>query len=207
MATTDVDVTAAPPVVAPAPGASSTLFGLPINRVVAFAGPYVAILSGAIADWLIVHVHLLSLFHTTSTTVAGAITQLGVFGLTSILVWLGHHKWLTGWQQFQAAVAGPAASGPVAALDTTDAVVPPEALLGGAYDPATAGEGSEPVPGAEAPEEPEMAAPGEEVELPDDPAAPEPVDDPSAMPGVPPPPSPDPPATEPFTSRRKRPPQ
>ena len=79
MATTDVDVTAAPPVIAP-PGASSTLLGLPINRVVAFAGPYLAILSGAIADWLIVHVHLLSLFHTTSTTVSGAITQLGVFG-------------------------------------------------------------------------------------------------------------------------------
>ena len=77
---------------------------VPINRVVAFAGPYIAILSGALADWLIVHVHLLSLFHTTSTQVAGAITQIAVFGLTAILVWLGQQKWLTGWQHFEAQI-------------------------------------------------------------------------------------------------------
>lgn len=216
MATTDVDVTAVPPGVAPpvvAPPARSTLFGLPINRVVAFLGPYLAIASGAVADWLVVHVHLLALFHTTNTQVAGAITQLGVFGLTAILVWLGHHKWLTGWQQFQAAVASPATSGPVP-VDVTGTVAPPEALLGGEYDPATAGEGSEPVSGAEVPEEPEMAAPGEEVELPDDPNAPELpplVDDPSAIqaapeaPATPPGEPVVPPPTTPFTSRRKPP--
>lgn len=73
---------------------------IPINRVVAFAGPYIAILSGAVADWLLVHVHLLSLFHTSKTAVAGMITQTVVFGLTALLVWLGQHKWLTGWQKW-----------------------------------------------------------------------------------------------------------
>ena len=97
---------------------------IPINRLVAFAGPYIAILSGAVADWLIVHVHLLSLFHTTNTQVAGAITQIAVFGLTAILVWLGQHKWLTGWQIFESQVRAqlppviepPAPSAPSAAV-------------------------------------------------------------------------------------------
>jgi hypothetical protein len=71
---------------------------VPINRIVAFAGPYIAVLSGAVADWLLVHVHLLELFHTTRTQVAGAVTQLTVFGLTALLAWLGQQKWLTGWQ-------------------------------------------------------------------------------------------------------------
>lgn len=109
---------------------------LPVNRLVAFAGPYIAILSGALADWLIVHVHLLSLFHTTNTQVAGAITQIAVFGLTAILVWLGQHKWLTGWQQFEQLVAGEIANGPD---------VPSEEAPEGDYDPEIAGGDSEPV--------------------------------------------------------------
>lgn len=108
---------------------------LPINRIVAFAGPYIAILSGAVADWLIVHVHLLSLFHTTNTQVAGAITQIAVFGLTAILVWLGQHKWLTGWQQFEQLVAGEIANGPD---------VDPDDAPAGDYDPETAGGEPEP---------------------------------------------------------------
>ena len=87
---------------------------IPVNRVVAFAGPYIAILSGALADWLIVHLHLLSLFHTTNTQVAGAITQIAVFGLTAILVWLGQHKWLTGWQIFESQVRAATEPPPVA---------------------------------------------------------------------------------------------
>lgn len=89
----------------------------PLNRVIAFAGPYIAIASGAVADWLIVHVHLLALFHTTKTQVAGAITQIAVFGLTSILVWLGQQKWLTGWQQWESKIAGDVFNGPDTAAD------------------------------------------------------------------------------------------
>lgn len=115
---------------------------LALNRIVAFGGPYVAIASGALADWLIVHVHLLSLFHTTSTQVAGAITQLGVFGLTAILTWAGHHKWLTGWQKYETTIAttiaGGAFNGPEPALGTH-----PSEL--GDYDPSTAGGDSTPV--------------------------------------------------------------
>lgn len=70
----------------------------PLNRVVAFLGPYVAVASGAVADWLLVHVHFLALFHTTHNQIASAISQVLVFGITTLVVWLGHQKWLEGYQ-------------------------------------------------------------------------------------------------------------
>lgn len=103
------------------------ILGIPFNRIIAFGGPYIAVASGAVADWLLVHVHLLSLFHTTSTTVAGAITQGTVFGLTAILTWLGHQKWLTG-HHIELAAAETAAQ---KNLDGPPAPVPT-----GAYDPS-----------------------------------------------------------------------
>ena len=70
---------------------------MPLNRIIAFAGPYIAIASGAVADWLLVHVHLLSLFHTTHSSIASWLTQATVFALTAVLTWLGQQKWLSGW--------------------------------------------------------------------------------------------------------------
>jgi hypothetical protein len=77
-----------------------TLFGIPLNRVVAFGGPYIAVGSGVVADWLLVHVHFLSLFHVTHNSLASAVAQGIVFGLTALIVWLGHQKWLDGFQKW-----------------------------------------------------------------------------------------------------------
>lgn len=85
---------------------------LPLNRIVAFAGPYIAVISGALADWLIVHVHILGIFHTSQTAISGAITQIIVFGVTALVVWAGHQKWLSGWQSWERTVAGAMADGP-----------------------------------------------------------------------------------------------
>jgi hypothetical protein len=80
-----------------------TILGIPFNRIVAFVGPYIAVGSGAIAAWLLTHLHVLSMFHLTDNQVATAISQLTVFGITAGLTWLGHQKWLTGHQiQFAA---------------------------------------------------------------------------------------------------------
>jgi len=85
----------------------------PVNRIVAFLGPYIAIASGVVTDWLLVHVHLLALFHTTHEQIASTITQVVVFGLTALLVWLGQQKWLEGWQRFErTATAPPATAAP-----------------------------------------------------------------------------------------------
>ena len=101
---------------------------LPINRIVAFVGPYVAVVSGAVADWLIVHVHVLSLFHTSATAITGMLTQGLVFGLTALLVWLGQQKWLSGWQKWESTVVS-VASGEV--YNGPEPVIQPE----GEFDP------------------------------------------------------------------------
>jgi hypothetical protein len=74
----------------------------PLNKIVAFAGPYIAIASGAIADWLLVHVHLLATFHLGHDTTANAVAQLLVFGIVTLVTYAGQHHWLKGWQKFEA---------------------------------------------------------------------------------------------------------
>lgn len=88
---------------------TSTFLGIPLNRIVTFVGPYVAVASGAIAAWLLTHLHVLSMFHLTDDQAAKAISQLTVFAITAGLTWLGHQKWLTG-HQIELAAAVKAAS-------------------------------------------------------------------------------------------------
>jgi hypothetical protein len=73
-----------------------TFFGIPLNRVVAFAGPYVSIASGIAATWLTVHVHVLTVFHLTQSSIAGELTQAAIFGISTGVTWLGHSAWLKG---------------------------------------------------------------------------------------------------------------
>jgi hypothetical protein len=94
---------------------TSTFLGIPFNRIVAFVGPYVAVASGAIAAWLLTHLHVLSMFHLTNDQLATAISQLTVFGITAALTWLGHQKWLTGHQIELSAAVNAAASEQIAA--------------------------------------------------------------------------------------------
>jgi hypothetical protein len=70
----------------------------PLNRVIAFFGPYISIAAGALASWLLVHVHVLGLFHVQHDGLSTAIAQGAVFLLTALLAWAGHSKWLTGHQ-------------------------------------------------------------------------------------------------------------
>jgi hypothetical protein len=86
---------------------------VPLNRIVAFAGPYIAILSGAIVDWLFVHLHFLTNWHTNASSITKWLTQALVFGLTSLLVWLGQQKWLSGWIAWEQKVQKGIAATPV----------------------------------------------------------------------------------------------
>ncbi len=94
---------------------NSTFLGIPLNRIVAFVGPYVSVVSGALAAWLLTHLHVLSTFHLSNGQLATGITQLTVFAITAGLTWLGHQKWLTGHQiELESglrAAAAPIASG------------------------------------------------------------------------------------------------
>jgi hypothetical protein len=53
-------------------------------------------LAGALSTWLYTSVHLLSIFHITQGQVAKTITELGVFGITSLLGFLVSHHILSG---------------------------------------------------------------------------------------------------------------
>jgi hypothetical protein len=76
----------------------------PLNRIVAFLGPYLAIASGVVADYLLVHVHLLATFHVNHNGLASALSQVAIFAITTLVVWAGHHKWLTGWQHWESSL-------------------------------------------------------------------------------------------------------
>jgi len=69
---------------------------IPLNRLVAFVGPYTSVLAGGIASWLVAKVNLLGLpgldENNLKTAIAGGLTWLLVAGLS----WAGHSKWLTG---------------------------------------------------------------------------------------------------------------
>lgn len=60
------------------------------------AGSVLPVVAGAAATWLVVHIHLLALFHVSANSVAGALTQLGVYAISAGLTWLTSHHILTG---------------------------------------------------------------------------------------------------------------
>ena len=69
---------------------------IPLNRVVAFAGPYISLLAAAIAAWLIAKLNVLGIpgldEQNLATWIAAGLTAL----LTAGLSWLGQSKWLKG---------------------------------------------------------------------------------------------------------------
>lgn len=54
------------------------------------------VIAGSAATWLVVHLHFLAAFHLTASSVAGELTQLGVWGITAGLSWLASHNILKG---------------------------------------------------------------------------------------------------------------
>lgn len=69
---------------------------IPMNRVVAFAGPYISAAAGLVAAWLVAKVNVTGLpgldENNLRTTIAFLLTQGVVTGVT----WLGHQAWLKG---------------------------------------------------------------------------------------------------------------
>ena len=83
----------------------STLAGFPLNRIVAFAGPLLAIVAGYIATFLAENLEFL---HLDSSGTQGTITNWLTFTLTAVLVWVGQHKWLDGYAKWERVALAPA---------------------------------------------------------------------------------------------------
>lgn len=56
----------------------------------------IPVLAGALANWLVVHLHFLASFHITASGAAGVISQLGVFAVSAGLAFLASHHILKG---------------------------------------------------------------------------------------------------------------
>jgi len=77
-----------------------TLFGISANRLVAFLGPHIAWVAGALATWLMNQTDIFASFDVSEDTLAAAFSQAVVFGIVTLVVWLGQHKWLDGFQKW-----------------------------------------------------------------------------------------------------------
>ena len=69
---------------------------IPLNRVVAFAGPYISAISGALAAWLVAKLNVLGIPGLDQANLATHLAAGGTALLTAGLVWLGHSSWLKG---------------------------------------------------------------------------------------------------------------
>jgi hypothetical protein len=97
------------------------------NRVVAFAGPYISVLAGGIASWLVARLNIAGVpgldQDNLQTSIAGGLTFVLVAGLS----WAGHSKWLSGHHiemetdaRVNAAAMSLAATAPAATSVTAD---------------------------------------------------------------------------------------
>jgi hypothetical protein len=77
---------------------------LPLNRIIALLGPWLTVAEGAIATWIVTHLHFLSLLHVGHDDVLKVITQLVVFLATIAVSAVLKLKWLKGHQDWADAI-------------------------------------------------------------------------------------------------------
>lgn len=78
----------------------------PANRIVAFFGPYISLLSGAASSWLVVHAEVLGSLHLGKSQVANGIAYGVTAALGAVIPHLGMQKWLDGHQKFMSELLG-----------------------------------------------------------------------------------------------------
>ena len=72
--------------------------GFPVNRIIVFLGPYIAVASGGAAAWLSQNFPGLI---DDPNEAAAVITQGATFIAGTIVTWALQHKYLDGWQQWE----------------------------------------------------------------------------------------------------------
>jgi hypothetical protein len=68
----------------------------PLNRVVAFLGPYISVFAGGLASWLVARVDIIGIPGLDQNNLATWIASAITFVVTTLVTWLGHSKWLKG---------------------------------------------------------------------------------------------------------------
>lgn len=132
----------------------------PLNRLVAFVGPYIALASGALSSWLVVHVKVIGSLGLGQDKLAHGVAYAATALVGAAIPHLGMQKWLDGHQQFtgqvlnvielldpdaqrQVAAALPGANGDLLRALESVLVIPQstaDAALGGVHDADTSGD-------------------------------------------------------------------
>ena len=100
---------------------------IPLNRLVAFAGPYISILSGIVATWLIAKANALGIPGLDQDDLAQQVAAALTFTLVAVLTWLGSAQWLKGHHvQLAGDAAVQAAAIAVAAPEAVEVLPDPE---------------------------------------------------------------------------------
>lgn len=76
----------------------------PANRIVAFAGPYISLVTGAASAWLVLKVHLIGELGIAQTALSTALTGGITATIGAVIPHLGFQKWLDGHQKFSSSV-------------------------------------------------------------------------------------------------------
>lgn len=76
--------------------AAPKILGIPLNRILTIARGPINVVAGTVATWLLVHVHLLGLFHLQHDGLSAGIAQGVVWLATAILTDRGIAQWVKG---------------------------------------------------------------------------------------------------------------
>ena len=68
----------------------------PLNRVVAFLGPYISLAAGSLATYLFAKLNVLGVPGLTEGGLATDLTAAITFVVTTLVTWLGQASWLRG---------------------------------------------------------------------------------------------------------------
>lgn len=69
---------------------------MPLNRIVAFLGPYISAIAGVAAAWLVAKVNIVGLPGLDEHNVATLLSFLLTQGVVTVVTWLGQQQWLKG---------------------------------------------------------------------------------------------------------------
>jgi hypothetical protein len=78
--------------------------GFPLGRLVALLGPYVSLLAGSIATWLVAKVDVLGIPGLNQANLATGVAAAITFVLVTAITYASHHKWLDGNSKWETAL-------------------------------------------------------------------------------------------------------
>lgn len=98
---------------------------IPLNRLVAFVGPYISVVAGGLATWLIAKLNALGIPGLDKNDLAQQLASALTFTLVAVVTWLGSAQWLDG-HHVELAADAELQAATLAAATSVELEVPPD---------------------------------------------------------------------------------